>query len=105
MPPRSIKTIGRIAAFAAVAAAIVATDIHYRHDAGRLHDHGGAQALSQKDPLETELIRCRDIGMAAERDATCEAAWAENRRRFFAPLSDQSPAGKAVAAKPDPEGK
>ena len=30
-----------------------------------------------------ELARCQAIGMAAKDDAACEAAWAENRRRFF----------------------
>ena len=30
-----------------------------------------------------ELQRCQALGLAAKDDAACEAAWAENRRRFF----------------------
>lgn len=40
------------------------------------------------DPLAIELARCRTI--TAEQnsaDDTCRHAWAENRRRFFAPTS------------------
>jgi conjugative transfer region protein TrbK len=37
------------------------------------------------DPLARALARCRAIGLAAEDDADCKAAWAENRRRFFGP--------------------
>jgi hypothetical protein len=29
------------------------------------------------------MTRCEALGMAAEQDARCEAAWAEIRRRFF----------------------
>jgi conjugative transfer region protein TrbK len=39
------------------------------------------------DPLSLEMVRCQALGIAAESDAGCKAAWAENRRRFFAPLS------------------
>ncbi|WP_320203089.1 putative entry exclusion protein TrbK-alt [Agrobacterium rosae] len=37
------------------------------------------------EPVNTGLARCRDLGMAAADDAACRKAWAENRRRFFAP--------------------
>jgi conjugative transfer region protein TrbK len=46
-----------------------------------------ALAAEHTDPLTHELLRCQAIGMAVKDDAACEAAWAENRRRFFAPLS------------------
>ncbi len=29
------------------------------------------------------MAHCQTLGMAAENDAACQAAWAENRRRFF----------------------
>ncbi len=29
------------------------------------------------------MERCQALGMAAANDAACQAAWAENRRRFF----------------------
>ena len=46
------------------------------------------------DPLALELARCQAIGMAAKDDAACEAAWAENRRRFFTyrPADSAAPA-------------
>jgi len=55
----------------------------------------------QNDPLARELARCRAIGMAAKDDAACDAAWAENRRRFFSgvPPSDR-PAAPAVNQPP-----
>lgn len=49
-------------------------------------------APAATDPLVRELARCRDIGMAADKDPACKAAWAENRQRFFtyAPSSAQA---------------
>ena len=41
------------------------------------------------DPLRAELERCRTITPEdLATDTACQAAWAENRRRFFAPTSD-----------------
>jgi conjugative transfer region protein TrbK len=37
---------------------------------------------------QSAMARCQALGMAAENDAACQAAWAENRRRFF---NDASP--------------
>ncbi len=37
------------------------------------------------------MARCQALGMAAENDADCQAAWAENRHRFF----NDSPAQEA----------
>ena len=52
------------------------------------------------DPLAPELARCQAIGMAAKDDAACEAAWAENRRRFFT----YRPADSAASTPPtDPQ--
>ena len=39
---------------------------------------------------DPELIRCRDLGMAAAGDADCLAAWSDERRRFFG-ISDTPP--------------
>ena len=39
-------------------------------------------------PLRVELARCRTITPEAlATDTACQAAWAENRRRFFKPTS------------------
>lgn len=41
------------------------------------------------DPLRVELERCRTITPEdLATDTACQAAWAQNRRRFFAPSSD-----------------
>ena len=37
------------------------------------------------DPLAAELERCRRIVRPEEVDDACRVAWAETRRRFFAP--------------------
>ena len=44
---------------------------------------------SMDDPLRAELARCRDLtpdDLAT--DTACQAAWAENRRRFFGAPAD-----------------
>jgi conjugative transfer region protein TrbK len=90
-----IGTVSRIAGFVAVAAAVVATSIHLRHDAiGAGAPAGAAVPSEQEGPLARALARCRAIGMAAKDDAACEAAWAENRRRFF---SGGSPSDRDAA--------
>jgi len=83
-PALDIGTAGRAVGFVALAATIVATAVHFRHDqigaGGRV---GSAATSMQSNPLARELARCQAIGMAAKDEAACEAAWSENRRRFF----------------------
>ncbi|GGF50460.1 hypothetical protein GCM10011611_66150 [Aliidongia dinghuensis] len=76
----SLKAIGRAAAFAFVAAAIVLAAIHVGSGPAR---HDTAPPPSGRDPLAPALARCQALGPAAEQDADCQATWAENRRRFF----------------------
>lgn len=45
---------------------------------------------------DPELIRCRDLGMAAADDAGCLAAWSDERRRFFG-TSDTPPSVPAAS--------
>jgi conjugative transfer region protein TrbK len=74
---------GRVIGFTLIALAIVAVGLHRRHD----EEPAGAPPpvpSIPSDALARELARCQSIGMAAEDDAACGAAWAENRRRFFA---------------------
>jgi conjugative transfer region protein TrbK len=53
------------------------------------------------DRLARELARCRAIGMAAKDDVACEAAWAENRRRFFTYQStERTPSPSATEQRP-----
>jgi conjugative transfer region protein TrbK len=102
--PFQIQAIARAAGYIAVAVAIAAAALHFRQNAA-----GTATSLRtpsiNSDPLAPELARCQSIGMAAKDEAACEAAWAENRRRFFtyrpadstasAPTTDPKPAAKS----------
>ncbi|MEL7277806.1 MAG: putative entry exclusion protein TrbK-alt [Pseudomonadota bacterium] len=46
-------------------------------------------AVVAEDPLKRKLQRCRTLTPEAlEADTDCQAAWAENRRRFFGVSSD-----------------
>jgi conjugative transfer region protein TrbK len=86
----NIQAIGRVAGCVLVAATIIAA-------AGQFHRFSSprplptSSAASRPDPLAAALARCQSLGMAAENDAACQAAWAENRRRFF----NDSPAPEA----------
>ena len=93
-----IGTVGRAAGFVMVAAAIIAASIHLRHAETSASAPAGTAATSGRTaPLAPELARCRRIGMAAKDDAACEAAWAENRRRFFSYRPPSDPAASAPA--------
>ena len=84
MPGRllDIPAFGRAVAFALVATAIIATTLHFdRPKAER--EPPTARLKPSVDPLAVELARCQSIGIAAQKDVACAAAWAENRRRFF----------------------
>jgi conjugative transfer region protein TrbK len=78
----NVPTAGRAAGCVLVAAAIIAAAVQF-------HRHGAPRPLpttsaaSRPDPLAAAVARCQALGMAAENDAACQAAWAENRRRFF----------------------
>ena len=103
--PLNIATIGRAAGFVLVAGAIVATAISFHRDDAHRNAPVGSPAI-QNDPLALELARCQAIGMAAQNDGSCEAAWAENRRRFFtyrpAPSAASTPpVNPRLAPKPE----
>ena len=97
--PFQVQAIARATGYVLVAGAITATAFHFRHDGT------GASApvrmpAAVSDPLAPELARCQAIGMAAKDDAACEAAWVENRRRFFT----YRPAGSVTSTAPtDPQ--
>ena len=46
---------------------------------------------SSVDPLAKELERCRQLNEKAENDQGCQAAYAENRKRFFTPPAPYVP--------------
>ena len=78
----------RAATLAFVAAAIALAVHHsWRNDAEHVD---GPRASVVVDPLATELARCRTISPEQNAsDDTCRRAWAESRRRFFAPSSSR----------------
>jgi conjugative transfer region protein TrbK len=78
----NIPAIGRALGFALVAVAIVAAAAHFAHDARSARPRP-ADASAPTDLLASEMLRCQALAMAAKDDTACEAAWAENRRRFF----------------------
>jgi conjugative transfer region protein TrbK len=94
----------RSAGFALVATAIVATTAHFdRHKAEP--EPTNARPKPSVDPLAAQLARCQSIGIAAQNDVACAAAWAENRRRFFTDRPAESGTGTAPQqlALPSPE--
>lgn len=101
--PPNIGSWARALGLVAVAAAIVAAGIHFRHgEPEAIAPANPGAAPTQTDPLAEELARCRTSGMGEKIDAACEAAWAENRRRFF---TDGAPNDHATAPTPTSEGR
>ena len=93
-----LGAFGRALGLVAVAAVVVATAVCIRDEEKETREPPPVpSALS--DSLTRELARCLRLGMAAEDDARCRAAWSENRRRFFA-LPPASPAADANSASP-----
>ena len=82
-PIADLGAFGRALGFVAVAAIVVLIAVHFRHSDDAEHAPPPAPS-TPGDPLARELVRCQGLGMAAEDDVGCKAAWAENRRRFFA---------------------
>ena len=81
----SLRAIGRAAFFVAVAAAVIVAAAHFRNTGCALVARVRSSTAAQlsRDPLSFTLEQCQAIGMAAKDSPLCEAAWAENRRRFF----------------------
>jgi conjugative transfer region protein TrbK len=98
-PIPNISPFGRALGFVAVAAIVVVIAVHLRRS-DEVARAPLPAALAPSDPLARELARCQGIGMAAEDDPRCKAAWAENRRRFFAaPPADASSADPTAPQK------
>ena len=88
----NLPAVGRAVGFLLVAVAIVAAALHFHTSPPRLEPR--AMEEHTPDSLAEELKRCQLIADQAKDDPACEAAWAENRRRFFtyAPASARTPA-------------
>jgi conjugative transfer region protein TrbK len=75
--------VARLLGYIAVAVAIMATAIHVARHGYPTVSSGQTKRRVQSDELLRELARCQSLGGTAKGDRDCEAAWAENRRRFF----------------------
>ncbi len=83
---RDPQILMRAVAVIALIAAALATAIQF--DRERAPERS-VDIRSTDDPLRAELERCRKITPEhLATDTACQAAWTENRRRFFAPSSD-----------------
>jgi len=78
-----IRRAGRAGAFALLGAVILAAAIQFHHDTPQ--PELLAPVVQKDDSLDATLERCRAIARPEDVDAACRAAWAEVRRRFFAP--------------------
>jgi conjugative transfer region protein TrbK len=85
------KILARLGAIVFVALAITATVIDMtRKDAVPIDTSVPSAVVPAADPLRAELTRCELLSEAAERDAACLHAWAENRRRFLTPAAPEA---------------
>jgi conjugative transfer region protein TrbK len=101
--PLNFGAWARALGLVAVTIAMIMASVHFRdNDSGIVAAAKLGFPPHETDPLADQLARCRAIGMAALEDAACKAAWAENRRRFFATGSTADHATAPTAA---PEGK
>ena len=91
-----LRRVSRLAGLLAVAAAAALAAAHLQHQPVASIAPAVLVKEAPADALARELARCRSIGIAAKDDGACEAAWAENRRRFFTytPSPTQNPEAK-----------
>lgn len=57
--------------------------------------HAPQSVAAAPHPDSSALARCRTLGEAGGADPTCQAAWADQRRRFFAGPTTTAAAGSA----------
>ena len=92
----NLPAVARALGFVFIAIAIVAAALHFRTPSPRI-DTRPADNTATPDSLAEELKRCQLIADQAKDDPACEAAWAENRRRFFTYAPAYTPAPAAPA--------
>lgn len=92
-----LKIAARMIVVLAIGSAMIAAVAALREDGAE--ETAPTQSLRNPggEPASNELVRCRDLGMAAARDAACKRVWAENRRRFFGTRESQ----RVIAPKPE----
>ncbi|WP_306118400.1 MULTISPECIES: putative entry exclusion protein TrbK-alt [unclassified Roseitalea] len=81
---RDPQILLRAVAVIALIAATLATAVQLDHESA---SDRSADTPPTDDPLRAELERCQTITPEElATDTACQAAWAENRRRFFAEI-------------------
>jgi conjugative transfer region protein TrbK len=80
MPKSNVLVVTQVIGAVALVAIIGVAAIQRSH--GDVHEHMPL-TITERDPLAQELLKCRALSTKAADDKTCEAAWAESRRRFF----------------------
>jgi conjugative transfer region protein TrbK len=86
-----LASSARAVGFALVAIAMIAAALHFRASSSRI-DLQPQAPTAALDPLAPEMRRCQLVAEQAKDDPSCEAAWAENRRRFFTYAPASNPA-------------
>lgn len=89
-----IRLPARIGAFACLGVAATMAVLALREEPEPSAPPIVPATTSAADPLRAKLTGCQLEGEAAASDATCLAAWAENRRRF---LGGSRPPGRLSA--------
>jgi conjugative transfer region protein TrbK len=95
MRPIGIRTFSCAIAAVGITAAAALTAVQLWHLPVASLDPTVLAAPVATDPLTRELARCREIGMTADSDPACKAAWAENRQRFFIYAPSSAPTREA----------
>ena len=105
-PLLNISATGWVAGFGLVAAAIIATVVHFNSEKAEPAS-AAPRSATTVDPLAADLARCQALGIAALDDASCKAIWTENRRRFFTyqPGDTKTPPMPPQAPTPKIEGR
>ena len=79
----NIPIFARAIAFIALGWLILTGGLTLTH--GHLGSPRSTEPPIPPDLLARELLRCAELGPQATADPGCEAAWAQSRKRFFAP--------------------
>jgi len=78
------RAVGRVLLFVGIAIVIViAAAWLIRHSQITPQSRERTTAFEPSDGLLQRMARCQAIGIVAQPDQACIAAWHENRRRFF----------------------
>jgi conjugative transfer region protein TrbK len=75
--------IFRVAAIAALVGVFVAALVTTHQRPAKPAVPQAPPVTAPDDPLSAELRRCSALGLQDASDPRCQAAWEENRRRFF----------------------